>query len=498
MRPEDDMKGHVDEGTIHAWLDGALDAAESARVESHVAECADCGAVVAEARGLIAASSRILTALDDVPGDVIPERPMVAAAVAPLAAASAPADVVPITSARRAPRRSWGTWRAAAAILVMAGATGVVLARRGVPNEERPAATESVGASDTATAGAAPNMVASAAPAPALSPAPAMSGPVPAALPREAAAPAVSPMAPAAQARAREAAPVAADARIAGEPMRALADTASVRLMSKSVAVAALPTASARSDSVLPLTLSGAVAAAPAPRRAFSEARSEAARAPVAGAAAADAASRPRLLRDNAAGGVIAGTVSDANGHPIVGSSIQVRPMTNGIVVTGSDTAGRFLITRAPLGMDTLVIRRVGFAPQRVAVSVTLDDTAHVSVALTQDVLQLNEVVVTSVGASVSRSDRGARERSVPGCYRVDRTIANVIADTVRLRANGRGDGKIRWSVTREGALQVTTGTKGVRLSLTESPNGWSGDIEADDTSGHAELVRFECAAPRN
>jgi Putative zinc-finger len=58
---------HLDEGTIHAWLDGALSAEDSARTEAHVATCATCAEAVAEARGLIAASSRILTALDNVP-----------------------------------------------------------------------------------------------------------------------------------------------------------------------------------------------------------------------------------------------------------------------------------------------------------------------------------------------------------------------------------------------------------------------------------------------
>jgi len=67
-------KGHVDEGKLHAWLDGALSPDESARVEAHVASCAVCSAAAAEARGLVAAASRILTALDDVPGGVAPTR----------------------------------------------------------------------------------------------------------------------------------------------------------------------------------------------------------------------------------------------------------------------------------------------------------------------------------------------------------------------------------------------------------------------------------------
>jgi hypothetical protein len=65
---------HLDEGTIHAWLDGALLPDESRRVEEHAATCEACGALVAEARGFIAAASRILTALDDVPAGVTPVR----------------------------------------------------------------------------------------------------------------------------------------------------------------------------------------------------------------------------------------------------------------------------------------------------------------------------------------------------------------------------------------------------------------------------------------
>jgi hypothetical protein len=63
---------HLDEGTIHSWLDGALSADETARVEAHVEECPQCAAAVAEARGFIAGASRILTALDNAPRGVIP------------------------------------------------------------------------------------------------------------------------------------------------------------------------------------------------------------------------------------------------------------------------------------------------------------------------------------------------------------------------------------------------------------------------------------------
>jgi hypothetical protein len=97
---------HPDEGTIHAWLDGALSPDEAARVEAHARECPECAAAVAEARGFIAASSRILTALDNVPR-----------------------GVVPATVAKK--RFDPFVWRIAATLLVVAAGTLVVVRTRG-------------------------------------------------------------------------------------------------------------------------------------------------------------------------------------------------------------------------------------------------------------------------------------------------------------------------------------------------------------------------------
>ena len=63
---------HPDEGTIHAWLDGELPEDQANEIAAHARDCPECSATVAEARGLIAASTRILTALDNVPAGVIP------------------------------------------------------------------------------------------------------------------------------------------------------------------------------------------------------------------------------------------------------------------------------------------------------------------------------------------------------------------------------------------------------------------------------------------
>jgi hypothetical protein len=63
---------HLDEGTVHAWLDGELSPDDAESAARHVATCAECQTRVAEARGLMAGASRIVSALDAGPAGVIP------------------------------------------------------------------------------------------------------------------------------------------------------------------------------------------------------------------------------------------------------------------------------------------------------------------------------------------------------------------------------------------------------------------------------------------
>ena len=95
---------HPDEGMIHTWLDGELPAEEAAALETHAATCEQCKAAIAEARGFIAASSRIIGTLDNVPSGVIP--------------VAKPVNRVWYSSPQ---------FRAAAAVLVVAGASLLVM-----------------------------------------------------------------------------------------------------------------------------------------------------------------------------------------------------------------------------------------------------------------------------------------------------------------------------------------------------------------------------------
>lgn len=98
---------HPDEGTIHAWLDDALDAAEASRIALHVESCAECAGRVAEARGLIAGASRVVRLLDDEPA------PMLAPSVVPK----------PVTPISRWLRVTPARAAIAATLLVVAGLT---------------------------------------------------------------------------------------------------------------------------------------------------------------------------------------------------------------------------------------------------------------------------------------------------------------------------------------------------------------------------------------
>ncbi len=149
-----------DEGLIHEWLDGELSPEEAARVEEMVRTDAEWAAAAAEARGLVAASSRILSALDTVAGDVIP-------------AGSTASGAKPVSASTAPPRARFTVqpWmRAAAGIAIVVSGTVFVLQSTGRVTEplvaDATAPTAAAESSFAAMATAAPADAPAAAPAP--------------------------------------------------------------------------------------------------------------------------------------------------------------------------------------------------------------------------------------------------------------------------------------------------------------------------------------------
>jgi hypothetical protein len=95
---------HLDEGVLHALLDGEIPSAELAPIQAHLAGCAECQAALDEARALRAESEALVEVIQ-----VPEEMPGVAA-----------------PRLRSAPRPAWGRRLAWAASLVLAVGLGYV------------------------------------------------------------------------------------------------------------------------------------------------------------------------------------------------------------------------------------------------------------------------------------------------------------------------------------------------------------------------------------
>ncbi|HXJ44380.1 MAG TPA: SusC/RagA family TonB-linked outer membrane protein, partial [Bryobacteraceae bacterium] len=119
--------------------------------------------------------------------------------------------------------------------------------------------------------------------------------------------------------------------------------------------------------------------------------------------------------------GIIRGRISDAaTGTPLVGVAVRVDGTTIG-ALTGED--GTYTITGAPAGARILTTRRLGYAPQRLAVTVPEAGDVTRDFALGKVATTLNDVVVTALGQTAQQRSLGTAQQSVQGA---------VIAETQR------------------------------------------------------------------
>jgi TonB-linked SusC/RagA family outer membrane protein len=112
-------------------------------------------------------------------------------------------------------------------------------------------------------------------------------------------------------------------------------------------------------------------------------------------------------------GGTIHGRVTDAaTGAPMEDVQVRVEGTSLG-AITGPD--GAYTITGVPAGPRAISVRRVGYAPQRLTVTVSESGAATQDIAVSRVATALNEVVITALGQTAQARSLGTAQQTVRG-----------------------------------------------------------------------------------
>jgi TonB-linked SusC/RagA family outer membrane protein len=124
-------------------------------------------------------------------------------------------------------------------------------------------------------------------------------------------------------------------------------------------------------------------------------------------------------------GGTIRGRVIDTDtGLPLTGVEIRVDATRIG-AQTGPD--GTYTITGVAPGPHTISTRRLGYAPQRLAITVPATGPAIQDFSLTHVATSLNEVVITALGQTAQQRSLGTAQQTVSGTDIADTQRENFV-----------------------------------------------------------------------
>ena len=93
--------------------------------------------------------------------------------------------------------------------------------------------------------------------------------------------------------------------------------------------------------------------------------------------------------------GIIQGTVTDSNGETLIGATVMVKGTTQGTI---TDNEGRYTLTSIAEGEVVLEASYVGFGKQATTVQVGAGQTSTADFVLSEDIAQLDELVVIGYG----------------------------------------------------------------------------------------------------
>ncbi|MFK7926224.1 MAG: SusC/RagA family TonB-linked outer membrane protein [Bacteroidia bacterium] len=175
----------------------------------------------------------------------------------------------------------------------------------------------------------------------------------------------------------------------------------------------------------------------------------------------------------------VSGKVSNGDsGEAIEGAAVLVKGTTIGMF---TDADGRYELT-VPEGANTLVITFVGMRKQEVAI----DGRSTIDFPMEQDVLELDEVVVTAVGIETNRRELGYSIQNVDADDIVNARETNLVnalsskvaGVTVTSSAGSPGASaniRVRGSTSINGSNSPLFVVDGVPIDNSESGNGTAG-----------------------
>jgi TonB-dependent SusC/RagA subfamily outer membrane receptor len=119
----------------------------------------------------------------------------------------------------------------------------------------------------------------------------------------------------------------------------------------------------------------------------------------------------PALLAAQSGSGTVRGTVTDAaNGRGLAEAQVTVSGTRVG-VTSGSN--GEYVLVGVPAGARVITVRRIGYSPTALPVTVTVGATSTLDVRLRMSAINLSEVVVTGSAAPTEKRKVGTSIASV-------------------------------------------------------------------------------------
>ncbi|MBC7895141.1 MAG: TonB-dependent receptor plug domain-containing protein, partial [Cytophagaceae bacterium] len=133
--------------------------------------------------------------------------------------------------------------------------------------------------------------------------------------------------------------------------------------------------------------------------------------------------------------GTITGRVTEsAASGPLSGATLQVEGTRLG---AGTANDGRYRITAVPAGSHTVVVRRLGFNPQRRTVTVTAGAEATADFELQSSPIALDQVVITGTAGAQERRSVGNAVSTISAAEELSKSAAPNIGALLNARATG-------------------------------------------------------------